>query len=66
MGKLTAYDINSSTQVARTHSGVSDSENNGKLAFLQVGIISGRERSNHTPTNIQTHDIKWNLLIVLS
>ncbi|KAF3052766.1 hypothetical protein E8E11_011163 [Didymella keratinophila] len=28
MAKLTAYDINSSTQVARTHSGVSDSENN--------------------------------------
>jgi len=30
MAKLTAYDINSSTQVARTHSGVSDSQNNGK------------------------------------
>jgi hypothetical protein len=34
MAKLTAYDINSSTQVARTHSGVSDSENNGEFNCL--------------------------------
>ena len=30
MGKLTGYDINAATQVPRTHSGVSDNENNGK------------------------------------
>ncbi len=32
MGKLTGYDINGSTQVPRSHSGVSDSENSGQYS----------------------------------